>query len=208
MAKRRKPTKAEKAALADSSPRPSIPLNPIARAAAKRKIVRLLKKHGTISMACIGASITRRTYYEWLNSDPQFNADATEAIELSIDVLEIEARRRAEKGVKRPVYQGGRLVGYTREHSDRLMELMLKAKRPEQYNPKPETNHYQQTNVQITQAVNQGAPGPVPVLSEERRAELEYLQRIASGADLVTTPQPKPAVDFAQIESKPEAPEA
>lgn len=179
MGNRQRLTKADLSARAMLSPRPTGPLNAVARAAAKRKICRLLAKHGIINIACIGAGITRRTFYLWMESDPDFNAAATEAIERSVDVLEIEARRRAERGTRRPVYQQGKLVGHTREYSDKLMELLLKAKRPEQYAQKTEINSYSQTNVQVNQAGADGAPQPV--ISPERQRELEWLQRIAAG---------------------------
>jgi hypothetical protein len=49
------------------------------------------------------------------------------------DQLEQEARRRAHDGVRKPVYQGGKRVGYIQEYSDTLLIFLLKGLRPEKY---------------------------------------------------------------------------
>lgn len=56
------------------------------------------------------------------------------AIESGTDRLEDEARRRAERGVERPVYQGGVMVGTVTEYSDTLMSLLMKGNRPQKFN--------------------------------------------------------------------------
>lgn len=50
--------------------------------------------------------------------------------------MEAEAYRRGVKGVQRPVYQGGALAGYVTEYSDLLIQLLLKANRPDKYREK------------------------------------------------------------------------
>ena len=47
--------------------------------------------------------------------------------------MEREAYRRAVKGVEKPVYRGGQLVGTIREYSDSLLMFLLRARRPELY---------------------------------------------------------------------------
>jgi hypothetical protein len=47
--------------------------------------------------------------------------------------MEDEARRRAVEGFLRPVYQGGKHVGDEQVYSDRLMEFLLRARRPTVY---------------------------------------------------------------------------
>lgn len=56
------------------------------------------------------------------------------SIECGVDTLEDEARRRAERGVDRPVYQGGVMVGTVTEYSDTLMSLLMKGNRPQKFN--------------------------------------------------------------------------
>lgn len=48
-------------------------------------------------------------------------------------MLEQEAYRRAVEGVEEPVYQGGELVGTVRRYSDKLLEFLLRGRRPQVY---------------------------------------------------------------------------
>lgn len=52
------------------------------------------------------------------------------------DRLAMEARRRAVDGNKKPIFHLGSPVGYVREQSDRLLELMLKGHLPETFGDK------------------------------------------------------------------------
>jgi len=86
---------------------------------------------GNISRAALAASIERTKHYRWLEASAAFadafrvaHADASER-------MEAEATRRAFHGVVRPVYQGGVLVGYVNEYSDRLAEILLKGNLPD-----------------------------------------------------------------------------
>lgn len=49
------------------------------------------------------------------------------------DRLEREAMRRAHEGVRKPVYQGGKRVGFIQEYCDTLLIFLLKGLRPEKY---------------------------------------------------------------------------
>ena len=73
------------------------------------------------------------------HDDPEFARRWEEAVQMGVDRLEDEARRRAVDGVVKPVYQGGTRVGEIREYSDSLLSLILKGKRPEVY-ARPETS--------------------------------------------------------------------
>ena len=44
-----------------------------------------------------------------------------------------EAYRRAVLGVAEPVYQGGELVGTVQRYSDRLLEFLIRGRRPQTY---------------------------------------------------------------------------
>jgi len=156
----------------------------------KKKVLRLLAKHGIVRYACIGAGISRDSFYKWCHADADFALAAQGAAEASVDAMELEARRRAVHGVRRPVYQKGELVGYVREFSDRLLEIMLRAKRPVQFNDRIQINTFQQTtinqqNVQLNSAADsdpEAVPGAAAMqLSPERRAMLDRIQRIARG---------------------------
>lgn len=89
-----------------------------------------LRKGLTISDAAQSAGAHRASFYERRSADPKFRSAWEDALEEGTDVLEAEAFRRAVKGVERPIFQGGKQVGTVRERSDRLLEFLLKARRP------------------------------------------------------------------------------
>ena len=92
-----------------------------------------LRDGRSISAACLEAGITRSSAYLWRESDPSFRAKWDACVEEGTDRLEDEALRRARDGTEKPVYQGGKLVGTVREHSDTLMIFLLKARRPQKF---------------------------------------------------------------------------
>lgn len=81
--------------------------------------------------------------------DPQARADALafarqwdNAIEIGIDALEAEARRRAMHGVLEPAgWYKGKAGGKVRRYSDTLMIVLLKGHRPEKYRENIHTEH-------------------------------------------------------------------
>lgn len=92
----------------------------------------------TIGVHRVTAARWRRESEATKQEDGTFKDDFCvrwdEALEASVDRLEDEARRRAEKGYERPVYQGGVMVGTTTEYSDTLMQILMKGNRPQKYN--------------------------------------------------------------------------
>lgn len=68
-----------------------------------------------VSQACRDANIGRRTAYDWRAADPEFAAAWEDAEEEAVDKLEQVARDRAI------------------DSSDRMLEILLKAHRPEKY---------------------------------------------------------------------------
>ncbi len=89
--------------------------------------------------------VHRQTAYNWrIDSEATRQEDGSytddfcvrwdAAIEAGVDKLEDEARRRAERGYERPVYQQGVMVGTTTEYSDTLMALLMKGNRPQKFN--------------------------------------------------------------------------
>lgn len=88
---------------------------------------------GNVSQACRASGLGNTTVYGWRAADPEFAAAWEVALKQAIDRLEGEAWRRAVEGVEKPVYQQGVMVGTVTEHSDRLMEVLLKAHGGEKY---------------------------------------------------------------------------
>ena len=68
-----------------------------------------------VSHAAREAGIGRRTAYDWREDDAAFAADWDDAENEAVDALELAARNRAI------------------DSSDRMMEILLKAHRPDKY---------------------------------------------------------------------------
>lgn len=100
-----------------------------------------LREGLSVTAACSAADIGRSTVYEWRQRDEEFEVAWHDAIEAGTDAFEDEARRRAVDGTLRPVFQSGAEVGQVREYSDRLLELMLKARRPQVYRERVDVSH-------------------------------------------------------------------
>jgi hypothetical protein len=77
--------------------------------------------------------MSRQTVYDLRNSDPGFKSDWDAAIDVATDALEAEARRRALVGVEEPVFHLGKQVATVRKYSSRLLEILLKAHRPDKF---------------------------------------------------------------------------
>lgn len=108
-------------------------------AAQRAAFLQALSETASITKACEISKLPRRTVYNWREADPHFAEAWDEALELGTDALEDEAIRRALHGTDKPVYQGGKRVGAVREFSDTLLIFMLKAKRPEKYKERTES---------------------------------------------------------------------
>ena len=91
---------------------------------------------GNITSAANLAKIDRQRHYEWVNDRvkyPDYPARFEQAIEQFKDTLERAIVQRGVYGLDRPIYQGGKLVGYERMYSDKLLELSAKAHMPSKY---------------------------------------------------------------------------
>ncbi len=87
----------------------------------------------SIALASCHAGVSRRTHLNWRKRDRRFEAACQEALEIAIDDIEAEARRRAKDGTLEPVFYGGKPCGAIRRYSDTLLMFLLKAARPEKY---------------------------------------------------------------------------
>lgn len=103
------------------------------------KLLAAVERHaGHVTRACRAAKLSRTAVWEWASADEDFKAALDAAIDRGADLLEDEAIRRAREGTKKPVYQGGKLVGYVQEYSDTLLMFLLNGKRPERYKHRSE----------------------------------------------------------------------
>src|SRR5215471_13935254 len=99
-----------------------------------------LPKYFTVSAALTAAGASEEMLRRWRERDGAFCVREQDARNVMADRLEAEAVRRAFKGVRTPVYQGGLLAGHVTQYSDQLLVLMLKAMHPEKYRERSEVS--------------------------------------------------------------------
>lgn len=99
----------------------------------KPRFLKTLAATGNVTRAASRAGISRSAAYAEYKKSTTFADAWDEAIEIGMDRLEEEARRRAYRGTKKPVFYKGFEVGAIREYSDTLMIFLLKGGRPEKY---------------------------------------------------------------------------
>jgi hypothetical protein len=97
----------------------------------RKFITSLMETGGNVSRSCNLAGLGRRSAYDWRRDDPEFAAEWDEAVNIGLDALEAEARRRAFEGIEEPVFYKGEICGHIRKYSDALIMFMLKAYRPQ-----------------------------------------------------------------------------
>ena len=96
---------------------------------------------GNVSEACRISGLPSTSAYRLREKDAGFRALWLEAELIAADLLHAEARRRAYDGVDKPVYQQGVKVGVIREYSDKLLEVLLKAHKPDMFKDRKEVAH-------------------------------------------------------------------
>lgn len=99
----------------------------------RQRFLDALAEGASVTAACQCLKIGRHTVYDWRASDAAFAKAWDAAIDIGTDALEDESVRRGKDGVKRPVYQGGKLAGYVQEYLDTLLMVTLKARPPEKF---------------------------------------------------------------------------
>ena len=110
--------------------------------AKQRAVLAALPGALTVTAAAKAAGVARRSVHRWADRDPAFAAALADAREEAADHLEAEARRRAVEGTRSykflrdgtPIRHP--LTGdpyWEPAYSDRLLEILLKAARPEKY---------------------------------------------------------------------------
>src|SRR5581483_8003267 len=123
-----------------------------------------LRESGNVRLSCEAAGIDRKTAYNRRSADPEFAAAWDTALDEAADLLEEEARRRAEQGVRRIKFHNGKpimvpvvgtdglvvkdnngnpeMVPYVEhEYSDTLLIFLLKGANPEKYRERADVRH-------------------------------------------------------------------
>ncbi len=104
--------------------------------AIKIRFLDYLSEGYSVVKAAERAGVVARTVYLWRKADLGFASEWEQALDIATDLIEEEAMRRAVKGVAKPVYRGGEVVGHVQDYSDSMLMFLLKARKPEKYNDK------------------------------------------------------------------------
>ena len=112
-----------------------------------KRFIEILREAGNVSKAAQEAGFSRQAFYAYRKKNPEFKKLWDEAIEQAIDKLEAEAWRRAKDGIEKPIVHQGQVIGHYREYSDRLLEILLKAYRPNLFEGKSGAKVFETLNV-------------------------------------------------------------
>jgi effector-binding domain-containing protein len=102
----------------------------------KRKhiFLRVLAETANLKIAAEAAGYrTTAAVNRLRKEDPSFDAAVIEAAEAAADIIESEATRRAVQGIKKAIYYKGEIIDYELVYSDSLLQLLLKAAKPDKY---------------------------------------------------------------------------
>jgi hypothetical protein len=128
-----------------------------------RKFFQHLAETCNVTRAALMAGYARRSVYEYRDEDPEFRRRMDEAVEIATDALEAEARRRAVEGVPEPVFYQGVECGTVQRYSDRLLELLLKGRRPDVFRER------------VSQEISGPGGRPIETVIETAREKLRRL---------------------------------
>lgn len=108
-----------------------------------RKVMEDLEVTGNLEASAAHNGISKSAVYKYMERYPQLKEDYEIAREKAVRNLEMEAYRRAVEGTEMPIFHGGLQVGSYRNYSDRCLELLLKASRPDRFSNKAQidVNH-------------------------------------------------------------------
>lgn len=116
---------------------------------ARERFLAVLAETCNVSESARSAGVSRQAAYEWREADQSFAAAWKDAEEQAADKLEREAWRRAVEGTDKPVTFQGVITTTYKEYSDRMLEILLKAHRPEKFVEKLKAEHSGSVNVTI-----------------------------------------------------------
>lgn len=70
----------------------------------KQSLIEALRKtKGIVSTACASVGVARRTFYHWLETDPEFKRSAQDVQEEALDFVESKLMERIEAGAERSI---------------------------------------------------------------------------------------------------------
>ena len=93
----------------------------------------LVESGGNIGKALNGIPITRYQLTKYAKEHSAFNTRFNDALDLGLDALEDEAKRRGFDGVEEAVYHKAKKIGVKRNYSDTLLKFILAGRRKKIY---------------------------------------------------------------------------
>lgn len=97
------------------------------------RFIGALRITGIESVAAAEAGISLDAAMRHQKENPQFSVAWSEAKRFNADLVEARARQLAVEGVDMPIFQKGVQVGSKRVYSERMLENLLKADKPERF---------------------------------------------------------------------------
>lgn len=111
--------------------------------------LRFLEDTASITKAAAFAGVDRRTVYTLKDQNKEFAAHLKDSLDVGLDKLEDEARRRAYDGIDEPVFYKGKQVSTIKRYDSILLMFLLKAHRPEKYRESHEIKFPEGINVTV-----------------------------------------------------------
>lgn len=118
---------------------------------ARETFIETLRGSCNVSESARAAGIGRRTAYEWREADEEFAAAWKDAEDEAADKLEREAWRRAVEGTDKPISFQGVITATYKEYSDKMLEILLKAHRPEKFTDRSKVEHSGEMSITVTE---------------------------------------------------------
>jgi hypothetical protein len=106
----------------------------------RKAFLMALSKTGNVTIACAAAGWPRSVAYSLRKGDDEFREQWEFCTETAADLLEAAALHRAVHGVQKDVWHRPKegapvVIGHETVYSDRLLETLLRANKPEKFNP-------------------------------------------------------------------------
>ena len=121
----------------------------------KPRFLAALAETANVTEAANQAGISRPQVYHVRSREPKFAAAWDDAIEIAVDALEQEMRRRAMVGVKEPIYFKDQLIDHVYKPSDTLAIFLAKAHRPEKFRERHHVELDAKVEIDETQAASE-----------------------------------------------------
>lgn len=100
----------------------------------REKFLAALKlENGRVATAAESCNLSRTALYAWKSDDPEFSDAWDQIVEVTTEVLEKEAWRRAHDGVDKDVFYQGEKIATETTFSDQLIMFLLRGRKPETY---------------------------------------------------------------------------